>query len=78
MATEGELHEAPAEHVEGLLGGPLADAVAVAGEGAFEVVDLVDVGEGEVDEADGFVLGGSGGAPRRLGMAYISHVDRLF
>ena len=49
------------EHFERMLGGPEADAFAVAGE--LELLDLgvFAVGEADVDEADGLVRVGAGG-----------------
>jgi hypothetical protein len=56
------LHEAAADEVEGELCGPLADALAIAAEGAVDSVGALRVRDGDVDEADGFGFGGAGGA----------------
>ena len=56
------LHEPSADHVEGLLGGPLADSFSVATEGALYRVGLLGVGEGYVDQAYGLAFCVAGGA----------------
>src|ERR1039458_4412506 len=56
------LHKAAADEVEGLLGGELADAVAIAAECALGGFVLLRVGYGDVDQAHGFVFSAAGGA----------------
>src|SRR5271157_2900428 len=60
---EGERLSQPAtDEVEGLLGGPFADALAVAAEGALDGVGFLGVAEGDVDKAYGLEFGAIGGA----------------
>src|ERR1700728_544197 len=47
-------HEAATDDVEGESGGPFADALAIAAEGAVDGVGALRVRDGDVDEADGF------------------------
>lgn len=61
-AIGGLLDETPADEIEGKLRGPLADALAVAAEGAIDRVGALSVRDGDVDEADRFGIGGAGGA----------------
>ena len=51
-----------ADEFEGVLGGPEADAFAVAGEVELFDLGVLAVGEGDVDEADG-LAGVGAGAP---------------
>jgi hypothetical protein len=53
--------EVVAEEFEGVLGGPESDAVAVAGECELLDLGVFTVGEGDVDEADGFLGVDTGG-----------------
>src|ERR1039458_2455586 len=54
LQLSNRLHEPAPDEVEGLLCGPLADAVAVAAEGALDGFVFLGVGEGDVDQANGF------------------------
>ena len=45
-----------------MLGGPFADALAVAAEGALDGVGFLGVAEGDVDKADRLEFGAAGGA----------------
>jgi len=48
------LHQLAADEVEGLLAGPLADAVSVAAEVAFKGLVGCGIADGDVDAAYGF------------------------
>src|SRR5665213_4016307 len=69
------LLEVAAEHFEGVLGGPEADAFAVSGE--LELLDLrvFSVGKADVDEADGLAGVGAGGGSGRAGEARDAYAD---
>ena len=56
------LHQPSAHEVEGLLGGEFADSGAVAFEGALDGLGFVRVGDGDVDQAYGFLRGCAGGS----------------
>ena len=49
------VRQVAAEHFEGVLGGPEADAFAVSGDVELFDLGIFAVGEGDVDEADGLV-----------------------
>src|ERR1700689_2370719 len=52
------LHEAAADEDKSQLGGQLADALAIAAEGAVDGIGAVGVRDGDVNETDGLGVGG--------------------
>ncbi len=59
-----ELLQAEADHLQRVLRGPQADAVAVAGDVQLADLGVFAVGETDIDEADGLVCVGAGGCGR--------------
>ena len=55
------VEEIAAQHIERGLGGVPADAFAVAGEAQDAVACAIGVGQGDVNEADGFFRRAAGG-----------------
>src|SRR5215471_16727003 len=75
-------HQQAAYHVERLLAGPAADALAVAGKPPLDHFVLLLVGDGNVDQANRLVLGstiwaGDAGDPdANIGIADLANVLR--
>jgi hypothetical protein len=62
--SSGRSLEVVTEYFQGVLGGPEADPVSVAGDTELLDLRVFTVGEGDVDEADGLGGVGAGGDGR--------------